>query len=136
MRQVKYKAWDKVEKEWIDIKHFGFENGELWYVQAIDKNERDIDPPYFPDSNDIELIEYTGMSDRDGVEVFEGDIVELLTKYGKDVGVVVFIEGCFKIRWDSKNKFPKNREMIGHYYINSKTKVIGNVYEQPELIEV
>lgn len=127
MRENKYRAWNSHKKEMYshdELVEMDMEE-ELNYCTLLRGLYSEVKPS-----------QYSGMNDKNGVEVFEGDIVELLTKYGKDVGVVVFIDGCFKVRWDSKNKFPKNREMTGHYYINSKTKVIGNIYENSELIKV
>lgn len=44
----KFRAYDLVEKEWINIRTVGLsDNGELWYLQSWDNNENDIDPPYF-----------------------------------------------------------------------------------------
>lgn len=82
----------------------------------------------------IEIMQFTGLLDRHGVEIYEGDIVQLET--GKNLtqtASVEWVEGAFLLR---------NKEGYhGYWGLNSKMihacgyKVIGNIYEHGHLLE-
>ena len=76
----------------------------------------------------------TGSEDKCKKRIFEGDIVTVKTRYGLDVGVVVFHQNKFCIYWDSINHYPNCGHIKKYYDINSQTLVVGNIYDNPELI--
>lgn len=128
MREIKFRAWDKNEKDFVEITSFGFDEG-LWYVQAIDEKENNIDPPYFDFEDELEVMQYTGLKDKNGREIYEGDIVSYpgigrSEDQEPDLLVVKWLEndGCFifgGVRTD---------------YAIRYGEVVGNIYENPELI--
>ena len=81
------------------------------------------------DDNGV-LMQSTGLFDKNSKEIFEGDIVRFHTPQLTTIGVVEFDknEGCFKVRND----------FGGHYVTMFHTRyfeVIGNIYQNPELVE-
>ena len=87
------------------------------------------------DSLYSDLMQSTGLFDINDKEIFEGDIVRISMSIGKrtttSIGAVEFdkIEVCFKIR----------NELGSHYVTMFHARyfeVIGNIYENPELVEV
>ena len=112
MREIKFRAWDnKLNKilEWTDIAY--------------------NDDPFFHEDRDYELMQFTGLYDKNGKEIYEGDILkrpDLEINY-----IVVFNGGCFCIQ-DSKNKHHKLKLLDG---ISIFLGIIGNIYENPELLE-
>lgn len=120
----KFRAWDKKEKEWLEIKLLGFwEDNELWYLE-IESGEL-----LFEDDLGIkwELLQSTGIKDKNGVEIYEKDIVR--DSYG-DV---------FLIEWLDNNFVLADFFFGGYEYCcidNSEAyEVIGNKYEHPNLLE-
>lgn len=126
----KFRAWDKVEKEWLSIRTIGFDDdGSVWYLQAWDDNENDIDPPYFEDDLGVkwELLQSTGLKDKNGVEIFEGDVVN------REKGLGIPHEIIFK-NCEFKLVTPHSEESLG------KTRkggliIVGNKYEHPHLLK-
>ena len=73
--------------------------------------------------------QYTGLHDKNGKEIYEGDIVEITRPCILERGEVKFINGCFAIK--SKDTLL----MLYQCEINNfKLKVIGNIYDNPELL--
>lgn len=134
-REIKFKVWCKENEEFVEFNKMGFlEDGSLWYVQGVDKNEEETDPPYFENQNDWELMQYTGLKDKKGVEIYEGDIVLNLEHNQETKGVVVFVRGGFRVALNIKGfKFnlPFNSFEENEYSL----QVLGNIYENPELLE-
>ena len=71
--------------------------------------------------------QYTGLTDRNGNKIFEGDIVNILTE-NEEIGIIVYEDGGFIVRAD---KFSVD-------FINNingtDVEVIGNKYDNPELL--
>lgn len=85
--------------------------------------------------DEIELMQSTGLVDREGVEIYEGDIVKIPDDYkifGKNAGEmckVIFDSGCFRL----KTSYGRGR---GFWFEDDSTvTIIGNIYENPELWE-
>ena len=114
MREVKFKVWDgkKLSKTFDLSQH----------------------PMYWECLEDGERLLYTGLKDRNGIELYEGDI---LGKEGHFSFFIKFSDGAFRrvpinpiqrINWEH---YPLN-----HYWLlDNQLSYIGNIYENPELLE-
>lgn len=138
---IRYRAWDKEENLWIKISSLGFdEEGEMWYLSPV---MDDFNPVYY--ENELgktwEIMQSTGLKDKNSVEIFEGDIVKVT---GEDEeysynGVVKNYadEGypAFDIEYPSEWHYESNALSAimsgGHETI----EIIGNIWENPELLE-
>lgn len=135
MREIKFRVWDKDTKHMHicgedihDEIDFEYETNKAYYY-----NLQNGCGSLREDSSYI-LMQYTGLHDKNGKEIFEGDIVNCQTKYGKAKAIIKFIDGKFVAYWDSKITHPKNGHHIACYDINKRFEVIGNIYENKELL--
>lgn len=120
MREIKFRVWDSERKKILPIQRHSFKTGKSmpygWNVEYV-----------FED-----LMQYTGLKDKNGKEIYEGDIVKAYES--NIVCEVIFSEGAmFMLRWNDK-KWGNNE--YHHYGVRAFTlEVIGNIYENPELLE-
>jgi len=114
MRKIKFKAWDKEKKIMCDVFNIQFDLGYAG-IKALNYCvfEREIEK--------IILLQYTGLKDRNGKEIYEGDILDYL-------GDELMVE------WDKEIAGWLFRKENQHYYywfqIRGNCKVIGNIYEK------
>lgn len=122
MRETKYRIWDKTCKKMVAVRSIDFdyvdEEGYLEEGHVTANHRCDLLP-----FDEVKLMQYTGMKDKNGLEIYEGDIVE--TPSSKTKYLVDYAEGCFVGRI-------KYREYTTLY---KALRVIGNIYENPELLE-
>lgn len=124
----KYRAWLKEDKEMIEVDEIHFKNGELDFIgDAI---------TWMCKSDDCVLMQSTGLEDKNGKEIFEGDILcdEGIEQGSEFVYVTVsYKDGmwvCDQITSDGCGYGGVLNEFSDDY------SVIGNIYENPELAEV
>ena len=119
-REIKFRAWDEVSEKMLNWNDFLETNMKNTFIA--------------PESTGLILMQYTGLHDKNGKEIYEGDIVYCQTKYGKAKAIIKFIDGKFVAYWDSILTHPQNGHCIACYEINKRFEVIGNIYDNPELL--
>ena len=132
-REIKYKAWLKEEKKMVIVETIDFSEKSIQYLE---KNE--IIDAYLLRTTfleDVELMQYTGLKDRNGKEIYEGDILKYNFPYDgrlKHVSPVKFLEteASFGIKDRYGNEIPLYRIAANNYF-----EIIGNIYENEELLK-
>ncbi len=132
MREIKFRAWDKVDKmmDTVVEMHYGTDNKLCWIAipRQMTEDEWQLEQREV-DDKDIILMQFTGLLDRNGKEIYEGDIIKSLKNCmfdeGYEVADVLFQGGAFKYR-------SVNLKTVVDGF---KAEVIGNIYENPELLE-
>lgn len=131
MREIKFRAWNEVDRVMIT----DLNSPTLWHGILV------------PDADDI-LMQYTGLKDKSGTEIYEGDIVHSeKNKFGEDR------HECWSVEYDENearficyNQLNSNRGIKSNCLTGSaecevtkdyifKLEVIGNIYENPELLK-
>lgn len=128
MREIKFRAWLKEKKEMIDNARPDFFCKHLHYLCDNSSGGQDV---LGVSTEDIELMQYTGLKDMREKEIYEGDIVKLRANHG--IGVVKYYDewGAFVIEYIKS----KPLVVLGMSYYKEDIEVIGNIYENSELIK-
>ena len=133
MREILFRAKTNKNGKWVE--------GLLWKKKY---NSNNIYISYFPDKDDHEdvfcvnpetVCQYTGLSDRNGTNIFESDIVSISNS--EDIGIVKY--GLydnkhlgFYIEWTGACHL--YRQDIYYWAKNCLIKIVGNIFDNPELI--
>lgn len=115
-REIKFRAWDELKKTMI----FGGAFMDVSQTKSVDRWVFGLDVFNHPDDVS-ELMQYTGLKDRHGVEIYEGDILR-----GKD--------GNYSVVWsDHLMQWTTNKRLM--LWAFNEPEVIGNIHANPELIK-
>ena len=126
MREIKFRAWDTENKEMLKVQELDFEDtfyGGRLSIRTDQYND------YF-DMEDMILMQYTGLKDKNGIEIYDGDVLQI------DIE-----RAC--VKWNNKYGYFQlvpirdyyfDSDVIGQALEYLQTEVIGNIYDNPELL--
>lgn len=121
MRKIKFRAWHKEKKIMGEVLGIDILHKEIFF------SNEDVDCYEHTDFKDVELMQYTELKDEYGDEIYEGDIVTLHNSRYK---VIFKTEGArFVLRND---EFELEITFINNN--NERMEIVGNIYENPELL--
>ena len=144
-REIKFRFWETLSKKMTSsyAKFFptGLHNSSL--PDGLDSKDYDTPHQYYPDMGYVEdgvflpcyVMQATGILDKNGKEIYEGDIV----KCGYGIGKVVFNAGCFMVAWiddaEAYMEFLFSKKGMYRREGDEQFEIIGNCFENTELLE-
>lgn len=154
MREIKFRAWDKEHNKMWFMGQEGEEVGKctdfgIWTFQSYFNEENCLEAilirsfcngvGYEDEVIKLPIMQYTGLKDKNGKEIYEGDYLKDCE--GK-IMLVVWERNGFKLRYDFERKYQGEKYMDKTFIelVNTEDKrwgfeVIGNIYENPELLK-
>jgi len=124
MREIKFRAWDKEANLWAGLDYLQFSNGKLYWT-----NNNEI-------ADKVILMQFTGLTDKNGKEIYEGDIFDCIYKFDGCINhkleVVWHNESAsFRLKNHGECHQPNVEKRVSNM---ERKEVIGNIYENPGLI--
>jgi len=129
MREIKFRAWDKNKKKMIEMEGLASDWGFCIFYQ----HEYDYS---------LEVMQYTGLKDSNGKEIYEGDLMMWVSQDTDDsimqsLYEIVFKDGAFMAK-HCGGRSPLHEDLrtflvVGDYEL---LEVVGNIFEDKELLEV
>ena len=123
MREIKFKAIRKYDNKVFEVMSLGIAEEE---IMSWDEEESNILHIPF---DEIELMQYAGLKDKNGKEIYEGDIVKYndaggethtrVIKYDDEMGAFCCDRGAY----------------VDYFTCMREIEVLGNIYENPELLK-
>ena len=133
MREIKFRAWDKEYEKmtYFDDEDYEYEPPLVFRLDQVFKKNSNYDDYEDFEYNDItdkvEVMQYTGLHDKNGKEIYEGDIVKSFFVDTDEAGNEIYKYYIIEVKYD---------EVLCSYKIDKfmNLEVIGNIYENKELL--
>ena len=133
MREYKFRAWDKEYEKmtYFDDEDYDYRPPLVFRLDQVFKKDSNYDDYEDFEYNDItdsvEIMQYTGLHDKDGKEIYEGDIVKSFFVDTDEAGNEIYKYYIIEVKYD---------EVLCSYKIDKfmNLEVIGNIYENKELL--
>jgi uncharacterized phage protein (TIGR01671 family) len=138
MRELKFRVWNGMEMIYdVTVGKFG-----TFYVNPSnngldEKDSASLTPFNTKYSNTIPVMQFTGLKDKNGKEIYEGDLFENFTS-----GISGIVEWSNELALFQTVQYIDGQEFTATIYShqegdfkNTNRKVVGNIYENPELFE-
>jgi len=114
MREIKFRAWDKINKTMYHDIH------------KLDSLAEKISRP-----NEYEIMQFTGLLDKSGKEIYEGDIVRAIYP-NIEINRIADLDQTFVVGWE--NRYPHDSFLGYNFGLFDSIEIIGNIWENGGLL--
>ncbi len=134
-REIKFRVWDKITSTIREVVRINLDDS-LFFVQILTPTESAPKHWALRSEKEVELMQYTGLTDCKGNHIYEGDILAYKSQNPKHDGkifnnAVEFTIGQSLCGWRMRNKSCIVKATPYKFAIS---EIIGNIYENPELL--
>ena len=126
MKELKIKAWLKKEKKMVSIIGIDFNYEYIRYTEDDNLFNSDYKVAEF---KDIELLQFTGLKDNGGQELYEADVIKFNDGVDDIYGLISYDDedGTYRVSYENVTEHLSN--MAGDF------EIVGNIFENPDLHE-
>lgn len=138
MKDIKFRVWNKSAWRMEEVVSIIWKKGELFQIATQEQLEEHGQIMYYTSDFTkklLEIMQYTGYQDEDSTEIYRGDIVDFID-YGVDGeskhncnGEIILEDGAWHVTNSVSTSELSN-------YEDGAIKVVGNIFKNPELLEV
>lgn len=128
MREIKFRVWDKKFNMMLGFKSvdINFNEGKIEVATDTLRYEE----VYTDEIGDFVLMQYTNLKDKNGKEIYEGDILKVKLDDGEEVNLYVkYVKGEYRVVNEGKWE-----DSLYAYMYFGDVEVVGNIYENKDLI--
>lgn len=143
MREIEFRVWDNQEKVYLSKKDIAIDNlGNIFVFEGCDDNDADLWHVRIlsdPDNERYVIEQTTGLTDKNDKAVYEGDIVGVKHSDWTEPTMHV-VKWCGDEKYPAFNLRPELDEAVNSIALVAQSdffsiKVVGNIHENPELLE-
>nr|DAR78274.1 MAG TPA: YopX protein [Bacteriophage sp.] len=134
MREIEFRVWDSQEKVYLNKKDIAIDNlGNVFVFEGCNDNDADLWHVRIlvdPDNERYIIEQSTGLKDKNGTEIYEGDVIKV--ERDGTIYRVEWIYSGFGLEPRYNSPF---YPILGNVELRERIEVIGNIHENPELLE-
>jgi uncharacterized phage protein (TIGR01671 family) len=127
MREIKFRAWSASSKTMRPLTQITFTGGGTWSVEKGTGVSIEFQP-------NIEVLQYTGLKDKNGKEIYEGDVILDTSLFG-GIFEIAWADAYSGAQWCQVKSDGTINDFYGGLSRSEDIEVIGNIYENPDLIK-
>lgn len=141
MKTIKFRAWSIAENKMFNVSEINWDDRSLRSKELKNPDQQTL-PGYLDykwyNFESVKLMLFTGLTDKNGREIYEGDILKQTHNPEEgEIVHVIFVHGSFAI---ADPEYPDKKFSAGYNLMHSiaeeSLEVIGNTHKNPELLEV
>jgi len=141
-REIKFRAWNKNKEQMLEVAEITWKSGKAEPI-AFFSPEDNVESVIPMEKYEYELMQYTGLKDKNDQKIYEGDILEYWNESWSEqnhIGIVKFNRGCFHLELKTESDFFGEDETIHitpdstYEHAEQTVKIIGNKFENPDLL--
>jgi uncharacterized phage protein (TIGR01671 family) len=137
--ELKFRAWDEIHNRMWYSNEIGESEGEYGFFNTYEEGCLEfilIRPhpadSYYSEETKLITMQWTGLQDKNGVDIYEKDIIKLDRTNCNEIGIKLHID---MVRRDKVGCYHVDDKRLHHCRLK-KCEVVGNVFENPKLLNV